>query len=168
MTIQLTPAERALLQGVAIPDLPVGALPSIKLLQTNSPELLNANDNEMFLEGSIAGGFVAPHREGRAFLPSPPGFHFQIFGWDKLYNEYEKRADGTDGRPVDKHPDKPQDAHWLDAGVPKPGYYRANGNRIVERSAATCDSPRPVKLVASITAKRCCALVANSPTARNA
>jgi hypothetical protein len=55
MTIQLTPAERALLQGVAIPDLPVGALPSIKLLQTNSSELLNANDNEMFLEGAIAG-----------------------------------------------------------------------------------------------------------------
>jgi hypothetical protein len=132
MTIQLTPAERALLQGVAIPDLPVGALPSIKLLQTNSPELLNANDNEMFLEGATAGGFVAPHREGRVFLPSPPGFRFQIFGWDKFYYEYEKRADGTDGRPVDKHLDKPQDAHWLDAGVPKPGYYRANGNRIVE------------------------------------
>jgi hypothetical protein len=42
MTIQLTPAECALLQGVAIPDLPVGALPSIKLLQTNSPELLDS------------------------------------------------------------------------------------------------------------------------------
>jgi hypothetical protein len=72
----LTPEQRALLQGVAAPDVPGKPLPPIKIVQSNSPELLDSPDNEMFIPGAVAGGFVVPHREGRVFQPSPPGIRF--------------------------------------------------------------------------------------------
>ena len=73
ITSALSAEQRALITGVAAPDVPGKPLPAIKIMQSNSPELLDSPDNEMFIPGAVAGGFVVPHREGRVFQPSPPG-----------------------------------------------------------------------------------------------
>ena len=44
------------------------------------PELGAANP---YLPGAIAGGFIVPNRDGRLFMPSPPGFTFAIFAFTK-------------------------------------------------------------------------------------
>jgi hypothetical protein len=94
----LTPQQRALLQGIAMPDVPGRPLPPIRLVQSNSPDLLDSPDNELFLPGAVAGGFIVPNREGRAFLPSPPGIRFGIFGWSTTWYVYEARPDGSNQR----------------------------------------------------------------------
>jgi hypothetical protein len=104
----LTPSQRALLQGVAIPDLALSQLPPAKLLQVNSPELLDSPDNPSFVEGAIAGGFVVPTRDGRIFLPR---YHFGIFGWGREFAEFEPRVDGND-QFVESHAEMPKDAFW--------------------------------------------------------
>lgn len=87
MTIPfISPEELAFLQGVSDPDLPIAGLPPISLVQTNGrvlldmPELGAANP---YLPGAIAGGFIVPNRDGRLFMPSPPGFTFAIFAFTK-------------------------------------------------------------------------------------
>ena len=95
-TPSLTPQQSALLESVSLPDLPpLGGLPQVKLMQVNSPDLLNSPDNSDYLEGAIAGGFVAPTRERRVFLPSPPGYHFGIIRWFREFNKYKLQPDGT-------------------------------------------------------------------------
>ena len=88
----LTPEQRALIAGVAAPDVPGKPLPAIKIAQSNSPELLDSPDNELHLPGAVAGGFIIPHREGRLFQPSPPGIRFQIFGWATVWHVYEPKG----------------------------------------------------------------------------
>jgi hypothetical protein len=127
----LTPQQRALLAGVAMPDVPGKPLPPIKIAQSNSPELLDSPDNEAFLEGAVAGGFVVPHREGRAFLPSPPGIRFQIFGWATVWHVYEKRPDGSNQR-IGSHPEKPSGAAWREDATGKRACLDDDGNSVVE------------------------------------
>ncbi len=129
MSLQLTPEQRALLDDVSGYDLPVGGLPWIKLLQSNSPELLDSPDNQRFLEGAKAGGFVLPDGEDRIFVPR---FHFQIFGWDLVWNEYEPQADGTNRLAAPPHLEKPRDARWVENDEGRKMCVNDAGNSIVE------------------------------------
>jgi hypothetical protein len=110
----ISPEELAFLQDVSDPDLPIAGLPSIYTVQTNSrvlldlPELGAANP---YLPGAIAGGFVAPNREGRVFMPSPPGFIFAIFAFTKEFAIFEIMPDGSK-RYIESHPEMPADAKW--------------------------------------------------------
>ena len=105
MNTVLSPSQRALLQGVAIPDLALSGLPAIRLLQTNSPDLLDAPDNSLYLLNATAGGFAVPSRDGRIFLPK---FRFGMFGWSQEFTEYE--AVGDDLQFVASHPVRPDNA----------------------------------------------------------
>jgi hypothetical protein len=127
----LTPQQRALLQGVAMPDVPARPLPPIRLVQSNSPDLLDSPDSELFLPGAVAGGFIVPSREGRAFLPSPPGIRFGIFGWSTTWYVYEARPDGSNQR-IGAHPEKPRDAVWRDDALGKRACLDDEGHTIVE------------------------------------
>jgi hypothetical protein len=127
----LTPEQRALIAGVAAPDVPGKPLPPIKIAQSNSPELLDSPDNEMYLEGAVAGGFIVPSREGRIFQPSPPGLRFQVFGWATAWHVYEARPDGSNQR-VASHPEKPTDAIWREDPTGKRACLDDQGNSVVE------------------------------------
>ena len=73
---ELTPYARELLKSVSIPDLALGGLPTIKLLQSNSPDLLDSPDNPFHLPGSMAGRLLGspPGREGQhLFLKASSG-----------------------------------------------------------------------------------------------
>jgi hypothetical protein len=94
--------------GVSVPDLALEKLPPAKLMQVNSPELLNSPDNPAYLEGALAGGFVLPGREGPVFLPQ---YHYGIFGWGREYAEFEPLPDGSDEY-ITSHPEMPKDAFW--------------------------------------------------------
>ena len=131
----LTPEQRALIAGVAAPDVAGRPLPPIKLVQANSPFLIDSPDNEFYVPGAVAGGFVVPHRDGRAFLPSPPGLQFQIFGWDKTWEIFEKRADGSNQR-IDSLPEKPSDAVWRDDADGRRACVNAQGHAVVETLSA--------------------------------
>jgi hypothetical protein len=127
----LTPEQRALIAGVAAPDVPGKPLPPIKIAQSNSPELLDSPDNEACLPGAVAGGFIVPNREGRVFQPSPPGIRFQIFGWATVWHVYERRPDGSNQR-IGSHPEKPQGAMWREDGTGKRACLDDDGNSVVE------------------------------------
>ena len=130
---ELTPYERELLKGVSIPDLALGELPSIKLLQSNSQDLLNSPDNPWYLEGAMAGGFAVPGREGRIFLPSPPGFHACIFAFGREWIEGELDAEGEFQQVGEPHAVKPTDAIWRkDPVTGKKVFKRDNGRLIRE------------------------------------
>ena len=73
-------------------------LPPIKSRRATRRSCSIAADNEVFLPGAVAGGFIVPNREGRIFQPSPPGLQFQIFGWATVWHTYEKRPDGSNQR----------------------------------------------------------------------
>jgi hypothetical protein len=111
---ELTPEQRALLEGVSDPDLPIAGLPPIYTVQTNSrilldmPELGAANPH---IPGAMAGGFVVPNQEGRLFMPSPPGFTFGIFAFTKEFAVFEIMSDKS-FRYIDSHPEMPEDAGW--------------------------------------------------------
>jgi hypothetical protein len=92
---KLTPQQRALLESVSIPDLALGVAAPIKLLQTNSPQLLDSPENSFYLPGSMAGGYSVPGREGPVFLPVPPGFHGGPFALARDYIELEARLNTT-------------------------------------------------------------------------
>jgi hypothetical protein len=125
----LTPQQRALILGVAMPDVPGKPLPPIRLLQSNSPDLVE--DNEMFLAGAVKGGFVVPNREGRVFQPSPPGIRFGIFGWSTTWHIYEKRPDGSNKR-IDSLPQKPSDAVWREDAEGRRACVDGQGHAVVE------------------------------------
>jgi hypothetical protein len=127
----LTPEQRALIAGVAAPDVPGKPLPPIKIAQSNSPELLDSPDNESYLPGAVAGGFIIPHREGRIFQPSPPGIRFQIFGWATVWHTYEKRPDGSNQR-IASSPEKPATAIWREDAMGKRACLDDDGNSVVE------------------------------------
>lgn len=127
----LTPEQRALLAGIAAPDVAGKALPPIKLVQSNSPFLLNLPDNELYVPGAIAGGFIVPDREGRAFLPAQPGLRFGIFGWSTAWNIFEKRPDGNNQR-VDFLPQKPSDAVWRENSEGRRACVNDQGHAVVE------------------------------------
>ena len=128
----LTPQQRALLESVAIPDPPIGGLPPVKLLQVNSPDLLNSPDNSYYLEGAIAGGFAAPGREGRAFLPNPPGYGFTPIRWFREFNEYEPQPDGSE-QFINAHAEPPETARWrLNPATGKKVHATDNGHLIQE------------------------------------
>jgi hypothetical protein len=127
----LTPDQKALLAGIAMPDVAGKPLPPIKLVQSNSPFLLDAPDNEMFIPGAVAGGFVVPDREGRAFLPGNPGLRFGIFGWSTAWNIFEKRADGNNQR-IDSLPQKPSDAVWREDAEGRRACVNDQGHAVVE------------------------------------
>jgi hypothetical protein len=113
---KLTPEQLALLQGVSDPDLPIAGLPPIYIVQSNSrcllnlPELGAANPH---LPGAMAGGFVVPNREGRLFMPSPPGFTFAVFAFSKEFAVFELSDKGE--RFIESHPEMPADAKWQDS-----------------------------------------------------
>ena len=70
---KITPLQRALLESVSIPDLAVGGLPQIKLLQSNSQDLLDSPEIATLgtCEGAMAGGFAGPESR-RARLHARP------------------------------------------------------------------------------------------------
>jgi hypothetical protein len=127
----LSAEQRALITGVSAPDVPGKPLPPIKIMQSNSPELLDAPDNEAFIPGVVAGGFAIPHREGRLFQPSPPGIRFGIFGWSTTWHVYEKRPDGSNQR-IDSLPQKPSDAVWRPDATGKKACLDDEGHTIIE------------------------------------
>jgi hypothetical protein len=127
----LTPEQRALIAGVAAPDVPGKPLPAIKIAQSNSPELLDSPDNELHLPGAVAGGFIIPHREGRLFQPSPPGIRFQIFGWATVWHVYEPKGDGSNQR-IGSYPEKPSGAAWREDAMGKRACLDDDGNSVVE------------------------------------
>ena len=127
----LTPEQRALIAGVAAPDVPGKPLPPIKIAQSNSPELLDSPDNEAYLPGAVAGGFIIPGREERIFQPSPPGIKFGVFGWATVWHVYEKRPDGSNQR-IGSYPEKPADAAWREDSSGKRACLDDDGNSVVE------------------------------------
>ena len=127
----LTPEQRALIAGVAAPDVPGKPLPPIKIAQSNSPELLDSPDNELYLPGAVAGGFIVPGREERLFQPSPPGIRFQIFGWATVWHVYEARPDGSNQR-IATHTEKPADAIWREDAFGKRACLDDQGHAVVE------------------------------------
>ena len=133
---ELTPYERELLKGVSIPDLALGGAAPIKLLQTNSPQLLDSPENSFYLPGSMAGGYSVPSREGSVFLPVPPGFHGGPFALARDYIELEVRLNTTGeleqiGEP---YAEMPKDAAWArDPVTGKKVCKNAKGNVIRER-----------------------------------
>ena len=93
---KLTPEQRALLEGVSDPDLPIAGLPPIYTVQLNSRCLLNLPElgaANPYLPGAMAGGSVVPNQEGRVFMPSPPGFTFGIFAFTKEFAVFEIMPD---------------------------------------------------------------------------
>jgi hypothetical protein len=131
----LTPQQRALLQSVAAPDVPGKPLPPIKIAQSNSPELLDSPDNELYLPGAVAGGFIVPGREERLFQPSPPGIRFGIFGWATVWHVYEKRPDGSNQR-IATHTEKPADAVWQEDAFGKRACLDDQGHAVIETLSA--------------------------------
>jgi hypothetical protein len=130
---KITPLQRALLESVSIPDLAVGGLPQIKLLQSNSQDLLNSPDNPWYLEGAMAGGFAAPGREGRVFIPVPPGFHSGAFAFVQEWIEGELDAEGEFQQIGEPHAVKPIDAIWRkDPITGKKVFKRDNGHLMRE------------------------------------
>jgi hypothetical protein len=127
----LTPEQRALIAGVAAPDVPGKPLPPIKIAQSNSPELLDSPDNEAYLPRAVAGGFIIPGREERIFQPSPPGIKFGVFGWATVWHVYEKRPDGSNQR-IGSYPEKPADAAWREDSSGKRACLDDDGNSVVE------------------------------------
>ena len=93
--------------------------------------MLDCPDNETFLKGAVAGGFIVPHREGRIFQPIPPGIRFQIFGWATVWHVYEKRPDGSNQR-IGSYPEKPSDAIWREDASGKRACLDDDGNSVVE------------------------------------
>jgi len=131
----LTPDQKALIASLAAPDVAGKPLPPIKLVQSNSPELLDSPDNEMFLPGAVAGGFVIPNREGRIFQPSPPGIQFGIFAWATSWNVFEKRPDGNNQR-IATLTEKPVDAVWRDDAFGKRVCLNDDGHTVIETLSA--------------------------------
>jgi hypothetical protein len=127
----LTAEQRALILGVAAPDVPGKRLPPIKIAQSNSPELLDSPDNEAYLPGAVAGGFIVPGREERIFQPSPPGIKFGVFGWGTVWHVYERRADGSNQR-IATHTEKPADAIWREDAFGKRACLNDDGHSVVE------------------------------------
>ena len=41
----------------------------------------------------MAGGFIVPNREGRLFMPSPPGFNSGVFAFIQEFAVFEIMAD---------------------------------------------------------------------------
>ena len=114
---KLTPHQRALLESVSDPDLPIAGLPPIYVVQLNSRCLLNLPELgalNPYLPGAMAGGFVVPNREGRLFMPSPPGFTFAVFAFTKEYAVFEILPDNKGERFIESHPEMPADAGWKD------------------------------------------------------
>ena len=131
----LTPDQKALIASLAAPDVAGKPLPPIKLVQSNSPELLDSPDNEMFLPGAVAGGFIIPNREGRIFQPSPPGIQFGIFAWATSWNIFEKRPDGNNQR-IATLPEKPSDAVWREDVTGKRACLNDDGHTVIETLSA--------------------------------
>ncbi len=135
----LTPLQRALLESVSIPDVVLGGLPQIKLLQTNSPQLLDTPETSanLYLKGAMAGGFDVPGPDGgRVFLPGSPGFHYGIFGFDHTFVEYEVQADGSLQRVGEPQAEKPKDAQWHENASGRRVCTRDNGNIVQEHIGA--------------------------------
>ena len=114
--ITLNELDRKLLQSVSIPDLALGALPPAKLLQSNSPELLDrpeADDN-IFVAGAVAGGWVLPTAggDGRVFMPVPPGFDFGVIAFTQRWVEGELDSDGKFQTVGEPYAEKPPTARW--------------------------------------------------------
>jgi hypothetical protein len=132
--MNLTPQQRALLESVSIPDVALGGLPQIRLLQSNSPQLLDTPETSgnLYLKGAMAGGFDVPGPEGRLFIPGSPGFHYGIFGFDHVFVEYETQADGSLQRVGEPYAEKPKDAQWLEDASGRRVCQRDNGNPVQE------------------------------------
>ena len=128
---KLTPEQRALLEGVSDPDLPIAGLPPIYTVQLNSRCLLNLPElgaANPYLPGAMAGGSVVPNQEGRVFMPSPPGFTFGIFAFTKEFAVFEIMPDKS-VRFIESHPEMPEDAGWKDG---------PEGKRILSRQQRPC------------------------------
>ena len=111
--------------------MPGKPLAPIKIAQSNSPELLDSPDNELYLPGAVAGGFIVPGREERLFQPSPPGIQFGVFGWATVWHVYERRADGSNQR-IATHTEKPADAIWREDAFGKRACLDDQGHAVVE------------------------------------
>jgi hypothetical protein len=136
MTIPfISPEELAFLQGVSDADVPIAGLPPISLVQTNGrvlldlPELGAANPH---VPGAMAGGFIVPNRDGRLFMPSPPGFTFAVFAFTKEFAIFEIMPDKS-LRYIESHPEMPEDAKWQDGPEGK-RICRDSKGRVVQES----------------------------------
>jgi hypothetical protein len=132
---KLTPEQLAFLQGVSDPDLPIAGLPPIYTVQLNSRVLLNLPElgaANPYLPGAMAGGFVVPSREGRLFMPSPPGFTFAVFAFTKEFAIFEIMPDKS-LRFIESHPEMPEDAGWKDGPEGK-RICRDSKGRVVQES----------------------------------
>jgi hypothetical protein len=112
----LSALDRELLKSVSIPDLALGALPPAKLMQTNNPELLDrpeADDN-VFVSGAIAGGWVLPTAggDGRVFMPVPPGFDLGVVAFTQRWVTGEIDGDGKFQMVGEPYAEKPPTARW--------------------------------------------------------
>ena len=125
---KITPQQRALLESVAMPDLPGGKTAPIKLTQSNSLSLMPGSDN--YLPGAVPGGYVVPGREGPLFMPVPPGFHTQPIGFRRQFVLLEMK-DG-DLEPIgDPLPEPPKDARWRDDLLTGKRVYRTDAGLVV-------------------------------------
>jgi hypothetical protein len=124
--LQLSVSDKALISGEAAPDLPSQGPPLIRLLQPNSPELTPGA--EEYLARAQAGDFGIPHEGERLLVKGGEGFRFQVIGFSRNFVEWLPDRGGF----VAAYLDKPSAAHWLDAGMSKPGLYRTNGNKVEE------------------------------------
>lgn len=121
--LQLSVSDRALLAGDT-PDLRPQLPEMTRLMQSNNPELAPGADE--YLEGARPGDFVIPCDGDRILVKGESGFAFQPVALEQAFVEWAPDRGGF----VAEHPIRPADAQWLDAGVPKQGLYRSNGNKI--------------------------------------
>ena len=131
----LTPEQLALLQDVSDPDLPIAGLPPIYTVQLNSRRLLNLPElgaANPHVPGAMGGGFVVPNREGRIFMPSPPGFTFAVFAFTKEFAIFEILPDNKGLRFIGSHPEMPEDAAWKDS--PNGRICRDSKGRVVQEA----------------------------------
>jgi hypothetical protein len=99
-----------------------------KLLTPVTPEAIAGHDR--YVKGATAGMFLLPSGAEDFVLADPDkGFTFQAVGAFISFNEWPQERGG--GAPIEMHPKRPADCHWLKPPtVAKEGYYRENGNPV--------------------------------------
>ena len=66
-----------------------------------------------YVEGARAGGYVLPTREGRVFMPVPPGFEFGLIAFTQRWVVGELDKDGQFQQVGEPYAEEPKDARWV-------------------------------------------------------
>ena len=104
----LTPADWALVEGCAEPDLPSGMPPLAALLQSTSLQLQPGNEG--YVPGAVMGDFVVPRDGGLVLVKGATGITFVPVGFETTWPQFRPFRQGWAGV---THAEKPANALWL-------------------------------------------------------